>query len=167
MIVGFSRHLKPLQPEWIQRNLLKYFRHLKRSSSLQNANGEVMCKKSSPSYFTVRLHHVSPVKRIFEWYRGASCNNCLLFLLSIPFYTFFRLPPSFRPWTDQWTSLGSSSWVRQLFSFLNIDFAEHSIFHVPHMCQTPHTKHTIQHNKAAHLGKLMWASCHGNTVAVN
>lgn len=43
-----------------------------------------------------------------------------------------------------------------------------SIFRVPYVCEIPHTNtHTIQHNKATHLGKLMRASRHGNTVVVN
>ena len=124
---------------------------------------ESRVRGSRQTNLTVELRCVSLSQR---WLFGKMAAH---HVVTVPFSSLFLLlclPASCLasgPWTEQWMNLGSSSWVRHLFPF----FSSSTVLN--HSCaKQPHTQeHTIQHNKAAHLGKLMWASLHGNTAVVN
>lgn len=164
IFVVWFLHSKPLLAVWIQNSesiMGKHTKHLRLTGSLPGAQGRAMSEKA-----------VKPTL----W---SSCNTCLYlkWILSkteahhvvtvlSPSLCVYPFPPFFSCYLALYGTADE----------LGIEFMGKTTFHW--MCGMLdlscafasvkyHTKHTIHHNKAAHLGKLMWASRHGNTVVVN
>lgn len=125
--------------------------------------GSRVRKSQQSQLYSVVAPSVSPLRWIL-WGKKTEAHHVVIILCSVSLsfpHPHFSCYPALNGAADE---LGIEFMGKTTFHWLcrvlNLSVCLTS---VKYCIQNTHN----QHNKAAHLGKLMWASRHGNTVAVN
>lgn len=125
--------------------------------------GSRVRKSQQSQLYSVLAPSVSPLRWIL-WGKKTEAHHVVIILCSVSFsfpHPHFSCYPALNGAADE---LGIEFMGKTTFHWLcqvlNLSVCLTS---VKYCIQNTHN----QHNKAAHLGKLMWASRHGNTVVAN
>lgn len=162
--VVFLLQSKPLQAVWIQSITEKHSKHPRLPGWLITwcKRGSHVRKSQQSQLYSVVAPSVLPLRWILR--KKTEAHHVVIILCSVS----LSFP---RPHFSCYPALNGTA------DELGIEFMGKTTFHwlcrvlnlsvcltsVKYCIQNTHN----QHNKAAHLGKLMWASRHGNTVVVN